>query len=885
MVPYPIESALSGIQRHEDHMVYRRTFEVPSGWGVGSGQRVLLNFGAVDYDATVFVNGSEVARHIGGYESFGADVTDALTTGPNELVVRVMDTTGGFPKGKQSANPSGIFYTPSSGIWQTVWPEPVAPAHIDKLTLTPDVPSSTLAATVAAPAASPSARVTVTAFDAEGAEVGQATGAPGEKLSVPIPDARLWSPDDPYLYDLTATVADGGTTDTVRSYARMRSIGLDTVGGSQRIVLNGQQTFLLSTLDQGYWPDGVYTAPTDAALKWDIQQTKDLGFNTIRKHIKVEPARWYYYADLLGMIVWQDMPSGGNADDDARDGFRTELTGMVDQLDSVTSIIGWVPFNEGWGEWDRTATGRIADAVKAQDPSRLVNAHSGVNCCNSKGDSGRGDVIDWHQYTGPALPHPDATRAAIDGEHGGFSYSDPAHTWPGGSVNPYGEVDSPAELTAVYVKNTAALIAPAQQDLSGSIYTQITDVEGEVNGFWTYDRRVLKMDAAQVRAINRKVIEVGSQPRTLPEPTGGTDGVAYWPLNASSGTEAADATGNGHTLAAGSPDWQQGRLGSALGFGAAEQTATASVPEIDTTASYTVSAWVRMDALPSAGTYATVASMDGLTGRSAFFLQYGDPVKGFAFSFPDGPPAVAAVTPTLGSWHHLTGVRDAVSGELTLYLDGERAATQRSAGGTASTGEFQLGRGQWDGKPVDLLTGAVDEVHLYDRALSAAEVAALAAPPAPTVVVPPAVAFTDAPGTADDSYTIPAATGVEYLVSIDGGPSAVVAAGTYPAAGSVTVTARALDGHRIPDDADVSWTYLFSADAAITVPDGSGVPDGSDDSDGCGSPSTPVTASSPDGLAATGSEIGGIALAAMILLAAGLLVLARRRAVAAHPRR
>jgi len=513
VVPYPVEAQLSGLERHEDQMVYRRTFETPKEWKKNDKNRVVLNFGAVDYQATVYVNARKVATHTGGYDAFSADVTDALNKkGANEIVVRVDDTTGNQPRGKQDPNPSGIFYTPASGIWQTVWLEPVQVAHIDRLKMTPDLDAQALEVTAVSAGASSKSKVEVLVRDHDGVIVGSAKGAANQRLTVPIDEMHLWSPDDPYLYDVSATMQGGGSKDAVTSYQGMRSIEIGKVGGQQKILLNGQETFLLSTLDQGYWPDGVYTAPTDEALAWDISTTKDLGFNTIRKHIKVEPARWYYHADQLGMMVWQDMPAnnGGNADRATQDVFRAQLRTMIDQHDSFTSIIGWVPFNEGWGEWNRDITGEIADGVKAQDPSRLVDAHSGVNCCNSKGDSGRGDVIDWHQYTGPALPRPDARRAAMDGEHGGFSYSAPGHVWPGGSVNPYGEVSSPEELTAAYVENTEALVDPASTYLSGSVYTQLTDVEGEVNGFWTYDRRVEKMDRDAVRAVNLAVIAAGS---------------------------------------------------------------------------------------------------------------------------------------------------------------------------------------------------------------------------------------------------------------------------------------------------------------------------------------------------------------------------------------
>ncbi|MGO2633328.1 MAG: PA14 domain-containing protein, partial [Galactobacter sp.] len=408
-VPYPIESDLSGVGRHEDHFAYRREFTVPKAWKIGSGQRLKLNFGAVDYRATVYVNGTKVTEHSGGFEEFSADISDAVTSGKNELVVQVEDTTGNQPRGKQEANPSGIFYTPNSGIWQTVWMEPVAETSLSHLGLATSTDRKQLLVTPETEAAGDpkdGAEVKVVVKD-RGRVVGQGTGTSGEQLAIDIKNPHLWTPDDPHLYDLTVTTG----RDAVSSYVGLRTIEVGAAGpdGKQKILLNGKPTFLLSTLDQGYWPDGVFTAPTDKALAWDIEQTKDFGFNTIRKHIKVEPARWYYHADREGMLVWQDMPSNnnGNDTDAVRKVFKEQLSDMVHQLSWSTSVIGWIPMNEGWGEWDRDATGELADEIREQDPTRLVNAHSGVNCCNSKGDSGRGDIIDWHMYTGPALPDPD----------------------------------------------------------------------------------------------------------------------------------------------------------------------------------------------------------------------------------------------------------------------------------------------------------------------------------------------------------------------------------------------------------------------------------------------------------------------------------------------
>ncbi|WP_291278475.1 LamG-like jellyroll fold domain-containing protein [Galactobacter sp.] len=728
-VPYPIESDLSGIGRHEDDFAYRREFTVPRSWKVGTGQRLKLNFGAVDYKAIVYVNGTEVASHTGGYDEFSADITDAVNGGKNELVVRVEDTTGNQPRGKQEANPSGIFYTPNSGIWQTVWMEPVAETSVSHLGLSTSKDRKQLLVDPEVEGAE-SAEVKVVVKD-RGRVVGQGKGPSGEQLAIDIKNPHLWTPDDPHLYDLTVTTGK----DTVSSYVGMRTIETGAAGpdGKQKILLNGKPTFLLSTLDQGYWPDGVYTAPTDKALAWDIEQTKDFGFNTIRKHIKVEPARWYYHADREGMLVWQDMPANnaGNDTEAVRKVFKDQLSSMAHQLSWSTSVIGWVPMNEGWGEWDRQATGQLADDLRDQDPSRLVNAHSGVNCCNSKGDSGRGDIIDWHMYTGPALPDPDKDRAAIDGEHGGFSLSVAGHTWPGGSVNPYGEVGSSEELTAAYVQNTAALVRPAGDQLSGSIYTQITDVEGEVNGLWTYDRRVQKMDKKQVRAANLDVIRAGTLEGSEHDPVGGKTGVAQWSLDEGKGVKAKDSTHfrNQLTLSETGTTWGEDHStgeGHSLHLDGTGQ-ATAAVKQLDTLGDYTVSAWVKLDKLPGKGTYATFAGADGKDGKSAFFLQYGNDadVNGFAFSFADGPRAVSDVTAETDRWYHLVGVRDAGNNRIRLYVNGHLADSAKAVSASPSTGLLTLGRAQWEGKGVDRLTGSLDQVGVWDKALSAKEVAAL----------------------------------------------------------------------------------------------------------------------------------------------------------------
>lgn len=539
LVPYPVESALSGIERHDDEMWYRKVVKLPSSW---LGRHVLLHFGAVDQIATVWVNGQQVARHEGGYTEFSADITKALRgQGAQEIVVRVEDRNEAnpFPVGKQRNKPEGLFYTGASGIWQTVWLEPVRAAHVDKLDITPDLTSLTVTPNVSGTRYE---RALVTVAEPDGRVVSIASAQAGEPIHLPIPDPHLWTPDDPYLYDLQVALVSpsGKVVDSVKSYSGLRTIGTVRDGqGRARIALNGKITFLHGPLDQGYWPDGVYTAPTDDALKSDLQRIKDLGMNFVRKHGKVEPARWYYWADKLGLLVWQDMPSldvsldipVGPAPEPApaaKANFERELLAMIDQLRSVTSIVGWVPFNEGWGEFD---TARIANLVKAADPTRMVDANSGVNCCKSRGDTGAGDIYDDHTYVGPGRPKMPAdrtkalqkghatvdNRVRVDGEYGGLGLVLDKNRWPG-RPQAYEMANSQNRLTDRYVEVSRALEDVVRRDgLSGAIYTQTSDVENEVNGFLSYDRWMVKMPIPVVAERNRAVIAAGTPEAEPPD--------------------------------------------------------------------------------------------------------------------------------------------------------------------------------------------------------------------------------------------------------------------------------------------------------------------------------------------------------------------------------
>ena len=514
LVPFAMESALSGVGRHAERVVYRRTFEAPA---LGEGEHLLIHFGAVDWRASVYVNGHRVIEHTGGYSPFTADITAALAPGSREqeLVVSVFDPTDSFgqPRGKQVSHPGGIWYTPVTGIWQTVWLEPVPAASIDRLRLTPDLPNGTLHLRVTGRGGTSGLRVEAVA-SSNGRVVGRGAGALDGDLRVAVPNAHPWSPDDPFLYDLTVRLRRGNAViDSVTSYFGMRSVsrGRDA-HGFERIRLNGKPIFLLGPLDQGWWPDGLYTAPTDAALRNDIEVMKALGFNMVRKHIKVEPARWYYYADKLGLAVWQDMPSGWNDTPAARSDFATELRAMVQDLYNVPSIITWVPFNEKWGQFD---TRRIVGIIQSLDSSRLVNDASGWQ------HEGAGDIIDVHRYQGPQAMYGAEGRVAVVGEFGGLGYKVNGHAWAGDTWGYGGLFPSADSLADRYTLLLNRLFHDRDTyGISAGVYTQLTDVEVELNGFMTYDRAVMKFDTARTAAVNR-----GLAPYLLPELTDFTDSV------------------------------------------------------------------------------------------------------------------------------------------------------------------------------------------------------------------------------------------------------------------------------------------------------------------------------------------------------------------------
>jgi len=503
LVPFPVESALSGIQGKVDSdtaVRYRREVTIPSDW---AGKRVLLHFGAVDWSTQVKVNGKEVGTHKGGYDPFTFDVTDALKpTGSQTIEVEASDPTDSStqPRGKQTLKPSGIFYTPTSGIWQTVWLEPVPELHIQWLTVTPDFDKGEVLIK-ADVAGGRGLRLSATALDGENA-VADSTAEADHEIVLKIPHAKPWTPRSAYLYRLTVKLLPRDTNepiDEVQSYFGLRKISLGKDHGVTKIFLNNEPYFMLGVLDQGFWPDGLYTAPSDAALRSDIVAIKNLGFNLIRKHVKVEPDRWYYWCDKLGLLVWQDMPSGDasitpeqsdivrTADSAAE--FENELAAMVHTHFNHPCIVQWVLFNEGWGQYE---TERLAKHLKELDPTRLVDATSGWS------DRGVGDLIDKHDYPGPSSDQP-SDRAAVLGEFGGLGLPTQGHMWAKDGWS-YQGFKSPDELTNGFL-DLLAKLRPlmASPGLSAAVYTQTTDVETELNGLLTYDRAVLKVNQDEVR--------------------------------------------------------------------------------------------------------------------------------------------------------------------------------------------------------------------------------------------------------------------------------------------------------------------------------------------------------------------------------------------------
>jgi len=505
LVPFPVESALSGVMKHADRLWYRRTFAIPKDC---SGQRVLLHFGAVDWEATVWVNGKKLGVHRGGYDPFEWDITEALKTdGAQEVDVGVWDPTdaGTQPRGKQVNKPRGIFYTPTTGIWQTVWLEPVPQASVAALKIVPDIDAGVARLEVELRGSLERGLLRVAVKDG-GRTVASATGPLGKTLEIPLRNAKLWSPEAPFLYDLHVELLDGtNVLDQVDSYLGVRkiSVGKDAQG-VPRLLLNNKPFFQVGPLDQGFWPDGLYTAPTDGALRYDIEVTKKLGFTMARKHVKVEPERWYYWCDKLGLLVWQDMPSGDKSvapgkgeikrSAESAQQYEQELKAMIAARQNHPSIVMWVVFNEGWGQFD---TARITSLAKQLDPTRLVYCASGWN------DMKVGDVHDIHVYSGPGAPEREANRAGVLGEFGGLGFQVEGHTWAN-KIWGYAGTSSREDLTRKYERLLQKVWKLKEtHGLSAAVYTQTTDVETEGNGLLTYDRALIKMDPVRAAAANR----------------------------------------------------------------------------------------------------------------------------------------------------------------------------------------------------------------------------------------------------------------------------------------------------------------------------------------------------------------------------------------------
>jgi beta-galactosidase/beta-glucuronidase len=540
LVPYALESYLSGVQKSlspEQKLWYRRTFEDPrsdllhDNPGVG---RILLHFGAVDYACKGWINGQPIGEHHGGYLPFTFDITDALIRGENELVVSVWDPTdsGLQQRGKQVLNPKGIWYISISGIWQTVWLESEPDISIAALKLTPDLDHQALNVEVTLRGMSGSSSISVEAEAfSKGEKISSGRSLPDERLVLAIPDPIQWSPSDPHLYDLTVQLLrDGQIEDKVGSYFAMRKFDLTRdASGHLRFTLNGEPLFLYGPLDQGYFPDGLYTPPSEEAMLYDIEYARQIGCNMIRKHVKIEPLRWYYHCDRLGMIVWQDLPNGGlidgevvaflsltvgyhrndrrrlsrfgRAEEANRLEYRQDLQGMVDHLHNIPCIAVWVPFNESWGQFHANET---AAWLKAYDPTRLVDHTSGWF------DQGGGDFQSKHIYFKKLYrPRLDHNRALIISEFGGYSLKIPGHMWDENKKFGYRFYETREALTQAYLDLLEDELKPLiQQGLAAAVYTQTTDVEIEINGYLTYDRKVEKMDAQKIRQAHDELCNI-----------------------------------------------------------------------------------------------------------------------------------------------------------------------------------------------------------------------------------------------------------------------------------------------------------------------------------------------------------------------------------------
>lgn len=521
LVPFAVESSLSGVGRRvgKDSLLWYRT-SIPFSSKLKS-EKALLHFGAVDWECDVYVNGQKAGTHQGGYDPFSFDITSLLKKGEQqEITLRVWDPSsdGPQPRGKQIKNPRGIWYTPVTGIWQTVWLEKVPTSYIESTKNTPDIDKNIVAVSAIAQNAEPGDILRIRAWD-KNMMMSEKEVNLDATAELPVVNTVLWEPGKPHLYELTvALVRKNKVVDEVRSYFAMRKISRQAdAEGIQRMLVNDKFVFQYGPLDQGWWPDGLYTAPTDSALLFDVQKTRDMGFNMIRKHVKVEPARWYYHCDLLGMLVWQDMPSGDLGNEwESRPGvegkgterdrtsesesiFRREWKAIMDANHNFPSIVVWVPFNEAWGQFK---TEEITKWTADYDPSRLVNSASGGNFHYV------GDIIDIHNYPAPVMPAPKLygkEQVIVLGEFGGLGLPVEGHTWQEKNNWGYQTFKNADELTQRYEGFTDDLVGLIKKGLSAAVYTQTTDVEVETNGLMTYDREVIKIPVEKLESANRKL--------------------------------------------------------------------------------------------------------------------------------------------------------------------------------------------------------------------------------------------------------------------------------------------------------------------------------------------------------------------------------------------
>ena len=516
LVPFAIESSLSGVQKTflpTDKLWYQREFTLDPSW---KNKSTVLHFGAVDYECQVWVNNRLVGTHKGGNNPFSFDITKYLKkSGPQSIEVAVTDPTDteSISRGKQQLNQEGIWYTPVSGIWQTVWLEAVNKTYIRQVLPSTDIERKSVKLAFDIIGAKGNEEVKIEVLD-DGKVIKTVEQKLTNAMEIDVPNAVLWSPESPKLYHLNIVLSNGGRVlDRVKSYFALRKVDArKDECGYNRICLNNQPIFQYGPLDQGWWPDGLLTPPSEEAMLWDMVQLKKMGFNMIRKHIKVEPARWYTYCDQIGLIVWQDMPSGDKSPEwqnrkyfegteltrsaESEETYRKEWKEVIDCLYSYPCIGTWVPFNEAWGQFK---TREIAEWTKQYDPSRLVNPASGGNHYTC------GDMLDLHHYPGPEMFLYDAQRATVLGEYGGIGLVLKDHLWEPNRNWGYIQFNTSAEATAEYLKYAGILKDMISRGFSAAVYTQTTDVEVEVNGLMTYDRKVIKLDESKLKKMNTEI--------------------------------------------------------------------------------------------------------------------------------------------------------------------------------------------------------------------------------------------------------------------------------------------------------------------------------------------------------------------------------------------